>query len=332
MKFKKILLLFIIVSIPSFVFSQVYNKTYYGVVSDSLFKRHMITFKNDSIVELSSIPCHFIFNDSKKNIKSTFNYHKRNDSISILKNDLDKDEIKKINELGYSQFLNNLTLNIDKKAIVDNKNQVVYVLLSDFPETYNSTFIIDQEIFIIKNGTSNLYGMISSLTESNDQLEVKFDAAIKDVIDGKKTLNSINGIEAFYKYGYNYVLGGVTVISSNNESLIYKFKKETTKGRIFSKTRWKYVDLDSLILKNNGDFLKTKEMIYHDFSFHQLKGTWEIKNDTLSLKAKYINKGKLETNWYKTDLILQYKVKKHKLKPIDKEGFFTGEKLKLIKS
>jgi len=129
-------------------------------------------------------------------------------------------------------------------------------------------------------------------------------------------------------------------ISSEKEVLSeYMFKKETRKP---NKLKWNEIELDSLVLYNNGAFNRTYAYEFHQIIYSEFKGSWKIQNDTLNLKIKYRKLGKANKTWNEFNSHFMYKIKRTKLVPIynyNIDDFFelninelyTTRKLKLIK-
>ena len=112
---------------------------------------------------------------------------------------------------------------------------------------------------------------------------------------------------------------------------VYKFKKEKVKRKFLSEKTWNYLDLDSLTLLKNQDFHRVQFYKYHEIRYTELKGTWEIKNDTLKLSISKFNESKNKKAWVKQEGILKYKLKNRKLIPINGYEFSAFKNLKKIK-
>jgi len=150
----RILITLLIFLLASESYSQELNKIYYGIVSDSISRNHYLEFKNDSIVELTSIPRHM-----QSQFKMTFLYNKENGIITVTKNRTLESELEKLNQNGFKQFSEDIQLDIDGKALLDKTNEIVYVFLDDFKKGHYTTYIINGEEFKQKNMMTNSYGI-----------------------------------------------------------------------------------------------------------------------------------------------------------------------------
>ena len=112
----------------------------------------------------------------------------------------------------------------------------------------------------------------------------------------------------------------------------YVYKKEKTKQKSESGTKWKFVDSDSLVLYENGTFHRTKFYHYHEIIYSELKGKWKIENDTLILNIKLEKKSKSDKKWSEINSTIVYQIKKRKIKPINGFEFYAIRNLKLMKN
>ncbi len=135
---------------------------------------------------------------------------------------------------------------------------------------------------------------------------------------------------------------GQEVTSEKEIHSVYKFKKERSKTLIPNKPKWKEIELDSLVLYNNGAFNRTYTYELHQIKYSEFKGTWNIQNDTLNLKIKCRKLSKANKTWAEFNSYFKYKIKKTKLVPIynyNMDNFFelninelyAIRKLKLMK-
>ena len=111
----------------------------------------------------------------------------------------------------------------------------------------------------------------------------------------------------------------------------YVYKKEKTKQKSKSGTKWNYVDSDSLVLYENGTFHRTKFYHYHEIIYSELKGEWKIENDTLILNIKLEKESKSDKKWSEINATISYRIKKRKIKPINGIEFYAEQNLKLAK-
>ena len=107
---------------------------------------------------------------------------------------------------------------------------------------------------------------------------------------------------------------------------IYKFKKENVKRQLFSKSKWNYYELDSLILYKNKQFKRFLFYNYHSINNSELKGKWSTENNFIILDIEYL---KEDNTWIKNHSRNTYIIKRKKLIPIEEENYlFPARKLK----
>ncbi|MFV9552553.1 hypothetical protein [Algibacter sp. PT7-4] len=111
----------------------------------------------------------------------------------------------------------------------------------------------------------------------------------------------------------------------------YVYKKEKTKQKSESGTKWNYVNSDNLVLYENGTFHRTKFYNYHEIIYSELKGEWKIQNDTLILNIKLEKESKSDKNWTEINSTITYRIKKLKIKPINGYEFWATRNLKRVK-
>ncbi len=105
---------------------------------------------------------------------------------------------------------------------------------------------------------------------------------------------------------------------SQEVSSEYRYKKEK------NKSGWNFTEQDNIILYSNNTFLRTYSLQYHEVIKFQEKGTWEMKNNTLTLKIEY----KKVEKWIETEIFQYYKVKNKSIIQLD--NFNENRKLKKI--
>lgn len=105
---------------------------------------------------------------------------------------------------------------------------------------------------------------------------------------------------------------------SQEVSSEYGYKKEK------NKSGWNFIEQDNIILYSNNTFLRTYSLQYHEIIKFQEKGTWEMKNNTLTLKIEY----KKVEKWIETEIFQYYKVKKKSIIQLDNNK--ENRKLKKI--
>lgn len=176
------------------------NILYYGVSSDSVFANHQLEFKNDTLLEISSMPRHM-----SAQFKIAFNYKRENNSIMINKKVINsKDSLVLIN-FGFSQFLNSIFLIMENKALLDEINNIVYVLYNDFKDKYYLTYLIDNKVYKQESGFSDSYGLIKNSPKENKELKDKLNS-INEVINDYD-FKVYRGLEAYRRFGYMSVFG-----------------------------------------------------------------------------------------------------------------------------
>jgi hypothetical protein len=111
----------------------------------------------------------------------------------------------------------------------------------------------------------------------------------------------------------------------------YVYKKEKIKQKSDNEIKWNYVDSDSLVLYENGTFHRTKFYHYHEIIYSELKGKWQIENDTLILNIKHEKKSKSDKKWTEINSTLIYRIKRRNIKPINGFEFYAMRNLKHVK-
>lgn len=198
----RILISLLICLLANGLYSQEFNKIYYGIVSDSTSRNHYIEFKNDSIVELISIPRHM-----QPQSKTTFSYFKKNGTIIIKSNEKIEQKADGNNQGKFSHFSENTVLEINEKALTDNKNKVIYVFLEDFKKKHYITYIINGKEFKQESLMTNSYGLIDKKARMNRKLERKLKTIKSDLEKEKYNIVVYKGLDAYLKFGYDKVMG-----------------------------------------------------------------------------------------------------------------------------
>ena len=109
----------------------------------------------------------------------------------------------------------------------------------------------------------------------------------------------------------------------------YKHKKEKTKSRFLSGVKWNYVEFDSLVLYQNGEFYRNRFYRYHQVIFTEYKGNWKTKNGILSLETNQFNTDFDDKNWLELKLKFEFLLKKRKLIPLSDLDMHIDRILKL---
>lgn len=179
-------------------YAQKLNTVYVGYSSDSLSQWNLLEFKNDSILQFRAYTSH-------KNMHIggytgiTMSYTKNNNNIYIKKTSFQPQS----SSLGIiipppSYFLDNdIILKIDDKAIIDENDNRVYVEQNDVEKNKDN-------IIFVFNGKS--YNQGTRKARRIFAREIKLDNA------ENYRITVYRGLNAYLKYGYDAVLGGVIEI------------------------------------------------------------------------------------------------------------------------
>ena len=112
---------------------------------------------------------------------------------------------------------------------------------------------------------------------------------------------------------------------SQEVKAIYKFKKEQ------QKKMFKYSELDSLVLYNNGSFYRKYVYQYHEIDYSEVKGNWKIENGILNLNITGKKESVADENWIEFNGKIRYSIVRKRLIPInDSFQIYATQKLKLI--
>ncbi len=196
----RILTTLLICLIASETYSQEYNKIYYGIVSDSIHRNHYLEFKNDSIIELTSICRHM-----QPQLNIELPYSNVNGKISITSNQLTEQNRNEIKQYGFIPFLNGITIENDGNAFLDKTNRMIYVIYDDFKNDSYTTYIIDGIEYRQKDAIANSYGLLEREPKRNRKLKRKLKQIEPDLENYKIEVHK--GIDAYLKFGYEKVLG-----------------------------------------------------------------------------------------------------------------------------
>jgi hypothetical protein len=188
----------------SFCYGQKLNQNYYGVSSDSLYSGHQMIFTTDTTLEISTLPRHM-----SKQFRINFIYKRTGKKIEVLNNKIHPTDSIALLQNGLTQFLNNVILTRDKRAIVDSSAKMVYVLYKDFSKRYYLTYIIDGETYKQETGLSDAYGLIKNNPTENKALKAKL-ASINDKLDNY-SVNVYKGLDAYKRFGYESVFGVIVL-------------------------------------------------------------------------------------------------------------------------
>ena len=186
-------------------YSQRPNVVYSAIIADSSLKGHLLDVQNDSILEIRTYPRHM-----SASFRIKFRYT-RDGRIRIHKRELSSNDSLALIKNGLKQYLNEVTLDIEKRALIDQSNRVVFVRYKDFAKWYYFTYVINQKFYTEKWGTTNSYGLITKSYRENK----KIDAWLSKI--GKQPdqyeVKVLIGLDAYKKYGYKRVYGVIEITS-----------------------------------------------------------------------------------------------------------------------
>lgn len=188
--------------------AQKLNKIYYGVSSDSSHHEHLLEFKTDTTLEISTFPRHM-----SRQFKLILNYKRTGNTIKIFHQNITQTDSISLLKNRLSQFANNTTFKLDKRAIVDTSSKIVYVIYKDFSKKYFLTYIIDGNIYKKESGLADVYGIIKNNPKENAALRTKL-TSLNDSIDNY-TIKVYKGFDAYNKFGYNCVFGVIEFQQKN---------------------------------------------------------------------------------------------------------------------
>ena len=136
----------------------------------------------------------------------TFNYKKSGKTIEIFNPNISKQDSFALTNNSFKQFLNKLIFTVDGKALIDNRNSLIYVVYNDFKRKYYLTYLIDNKIYKQETGLSDAYGIIKNNPKDNKVLQDKL-ASLKEGDLRNYDIKVYKGLEAYYKFGYKSVFG-----------------------------------------------------------------------------------------------------------------------------
>ena len=181
-------------------YSQEFNKIYYGIVSDSINRNHYLEFKNDSIVELTSIRRHM-----QPQLRIELTYSKNEGNISINSDHITKEDANEIKQYGFIPFLTESNMRTDGKALLNRTDKIVYVVYDDFKNESYTTYIIDGTEYRQEDAIANSYGLLEREPKRNRKLKRKLKKIGSDIENYE--IQVYKGINAYLKFGYEKVLG-----------------------------------------------------------------------------------------------------------------------------
>ena len=181
-------------------YSQEFDKIYYGIVSDSINRNHYLEFKNDSIVELTSIRRHM-----QPQLRIELTYSNNDGNISIKTDRITEQDADEIRQYGFNPFLTEIYLENDGKAFINRTDGIVYVNYDDFRNDNYTTYIIDGIEYRQEDAIANSYGLLERVPKRNRKLKRKLKKIESDIENYE--IRVYKGIDAYLKFGYEKVLG-----------------------------------------------------------------------------------------------------------------------------
>lgn len=191
----KIIILMTIVFTGQNLYSQQLNVQYYIISNDTLHQDHYLTFKCDSVVELTNVPRHM-----NQRVKLKLPYIKNNNDLTIICSKKNNDSTL-IQEFG---FENGKELTVRGRALISADSAEVYIIRNDFKKNPDMIAIFDSQEYRVDMGESNSYGLIEKTPKGNIRLKRKM-KSIKNS-EGYE-IKVVKGFEAYKKYGYDYAFG-----------------------------------------------------------------------------------------------------------------------------
>tara|TARA_R110002012_G_scaffold319261_1_gene539237 strand:- start:3982 stop:4608 length:627 start_codon:yes stop_codon:yes gene_type:complete len=196
----RILIILLISLIAGQSYSQEFNKIYYGIVSDSINRNHYLEFKNDSIVELTSIRRHM-----QPQLRIELTYSNNEGNISIKSDQITEKDANEIKQYGFIPFLTGIFMENDGKAFLNKTDGIIYVMYDDFKNDSYTTYIIDGIEYRQEDAIANSYGLLEREPKRNRKLKRKLKKIEPDLKNYK--IEVYKGIDAYLKFGYEKVLG-----------------------------------------------------------------------------------------------------------------------------
>ncbi|WP_375560813.1 hypothetical protein ACE193_24475 [Bernardetia sp. OM2101] len=178
---------FSLLSISSY--AQKLNTSYTGFSSDSLSVMNGLRFENDSILEFNYVPFHHGFGRYYVKMK----YSQKDDIIHVEKANIEMQDTLLLKNIPFYYFEKDIVLKVDDKAIIDEQDNRVYVKKKDFNKNKNN-------ITFVFNGKD--YKSFSRREKKGFE---------KNIIENREKykITIYRGLDAYLKYGYDAVLGGV---------------------------------------------------------------------------------------------------------------------------
>jgi hypothetical protein len=180
-------LTFLAILVNYSVFAQKPGDAFIGITSDTAVHSHYLRFLSDSTLEISEVPRHFSIY-----VRDTVNYVKEQNKVKVLSK--------------YFFFMREeINLDVEGRALVENELKIVYVRLTDFSKDFDFLYVIDGSRYIQKTGIPNSYGVIAKKYKKNKKLYARIDELAPT--EETYSIELLKGYAAFKKYGYRYTYG-----------------------------------------------------------------------------------------------------------------------------
>ena len=187
---KKIILAILTIVSSIDCHSQKLETEYYFITNDTLLVDHFLTFKNDSIVLISSVPRH-MWQYFEKELK----YEKQSESLTIY-----VDDSLQLYNYGFSD---NKKLKIEGNALLNEFQKNLYVVRKDFAKSPDLFVKFNGKEYKVDMGESNSYGLITKSPQKNRRLK----QAMKNIDLNNYDIELTKGFDAYKNFGYKYVFG-----------------------------------------------------------------------------------------------------------------------------
>ncbi|MEM6805017.1 MAG: hypothetical protein AAF696_26710 [Bacteroidota bacterium] len=182
---------------PLLALSQISNKTYIGISSDSLVAMHYLEFIDDSSLYLKSIPDYpnhsFSIASTHANRPLNIPFHYIKDGGKLLlrsKCTLYPDERKYMGEkIGFSD---SVILQIDGKALLNRQGRIAYMQKQDYENSPLMQVFLEGKIYSFKKPSSKSRALKKKVG--------KMDLSLYSLVLYK-------GLEAFEHHGYDAISG-----------------------------------------------------------------------------------------------------------------------------
>ncbi len=201
----KNLLLILFFCVVATCSAQRFNTPYYGVTSDPMVLEHILEFKNDSIVEFSSVHRHM-----QPRHSWSLSYSVNDGVISIdIASSLGNDFIEFMKQIEVPSNYNSIKLVVDENVLLNHANKTVYLEHSEYQKMDYTTFVLDDD-YIIKDNTNNKYYHLENGVLKTDKKRGRiFKRKMSNLTEDKFDIKILLGYDAYLKYGFHQICGVV---------------------------------------------------------------------------------------------------------------------------